>query len=93
MFGGDTPAYPSTVGNLGKSNVTGNEFWNIQAELDLEESSLRKMLDYLSVIEDMPMGMEKLSTQFGTAIKSILGDNNLSLKQLSTALADGSFKP
>ena len=92
MFGGDTPAYPSTVGNLGKSNVTGNEFWNIQAELDLEESSLRKMLDYLSVIEDMPMGMEKLSTQFGTAIKSILGDNNLSLKQLSTALADGSFQ-
>ena len=49
------------------------------------------MADYLKGVKDVPSGMEKLAVQFGTTIKTILGDNNLTMAELTERINKGTF--
>ena len=91
MFGGDKSALISTAGNISKSNLTANQFFDLRNDLNTQENSLRKMADYLKGVKDVPSGMEKLAVQFGTTIKTILGDNNLTMAELTERINKGTF--
>ena len=65
MFGGDLPANISTVGNLSDTNITGNAFVKMKGELETQENSLTKLVEYMQNVDSAPIGMEKLATQFG----------------------------
>ena len=78
MFGGDKSAQISTAGNISKSNLTANAFFDLRNDLNTQENSLRKMADYLEGVQDVPSGMEKLAVKFGATINTILGDNDFS---------------
>ena len=91
MFGGGKSALISTAGNISKSNLTANQFFDLRNDLNTQENSLRKMADYLKGVKDVPSGMEKLAVQFGTTIKTILGDNNLTMAELTERINKGTF--
>ena len=91
MFGGDKSALISTAGNISKSNLTANQFFDLRNDLNTQENSLRKMADYLKGVKDVPSGMEKLAVQFGTTIKTILGDNKLTMAELTERINKGTF--
>jgi len=91
MFGGDKSALISTAGNISKSNLTASAFFDLRNDLNTQENSLRKMADYLKGVKDVPSGMEKLAVQFGTTIKTILGDNNLTMAELTERINKGTF--
>ena len=92
MFGGDKTAQISTAGNISKSNLTANAFFDLRNDLNTQENSLRKMADYLEGVQDVPSGMEKLAVKFGATINSILGDNDLTMDQLTQRINEGTFQ-
>ena len=92
MFGGELPANITTVGNLGDTNITGNAFIKIKGDLETQENSLIKLVEYMENVESAPRGMEKLATQFGTYMKTILGENNLTPQQLKQKILAGEFQ-
>ena len=92
MFGGDKSAQISTAGNISKSNLTANAFFDLRNDLNTQENSLRKMADYLEGVQDVPSGMEKLAVQFGATINTILGDNDLTMDQLTQRINEGTFQ-
>lgn len=91
MFGGDSTAIISTAGNMSKSMLTSGDFFDLRNELETQENSLRKMADYLKGVQDVPSGMEKLAVQFSSTIKTILGDNNLTMEELTERINKGTF--
>ena len=92
MFGGELSANITTVGNLGDTNITGNAFIKMKGELETQENSLTKLVEYMQNVDSAPIGMEKLATQFGAYMKTILGDNNLSAEQLKQKIIEGEFQ-
>ena len=92
MFGGELPANITTVGNLGDTNITGNAFIKIKGDLETQENSLIKLVEYMENVESAPRGMEKLATQFGTYMKTILGENNLTPQELKQKILAGEFQ-
>ena len=92
MFGGELPANISTVGNLGDTNITGNNFIKIKGELEREENNIIKLSEYMEDIDSAPRGMEKLAVQFGAYMNTILGQNKLSPQQLKQKILDGEFQ-
>ena len=92
MFGGDKSAQISTAGNISKSNLTANAFFDLRNDLNTQENSLRKMADYLEGVQDVPSGMEKLAVKFGATINTILGDNDLTMDQLTQRINEGTFQ-
>jgi hypothetical protein len=91
MFGGDSTAIISTAGNMSKSMLTSGDFFDLRNELETQENSLRKMADYLKGVQDVPSGMEKLAIQFSSTIKTILGDNDLTMEELTERINKGTF--
>ena len=91
MFGGDSTAIISTAGNMSKSMLTSGDFFDLRNELETQENSLRKMADYLKGVQDVPSGMEKLAVQFSSTIKTILGDNDLTMEELTERINKGTF--
>ena len=92
MFGGDKSAQISTAGNISKSNLTANAFFDLRNNLNTTENSLRKLADYLKGVQDVPSGMEKLAVQFGATLNTILGDNELTMDQLAQRINEGTFQ-
>lgn len=91
MFGGESSAIISTAGNMSKSMLTSGDFFDLRNELETQENSLRKMADYLKGVQDVPSGMEKLAVQFSSTIKTILGDNDLTMEELTERINKGTF--
>ena len=92
MFGGDKSAQISTAGNISKSNLTANAFFDLRNNLNTTENSLRKLADYLKGVQDVPSGMEKLAVQLGSTLNTILGDNELTMDQLAQRINEGTFQ-
>jgi len=92
MFGGEVPAQISTVGNLGNTNITGNKFFELGTQIETYENQLGKLAKYMQNMKNAPVGMEKLATQFGAYMNTILGKNDLTPEQLKQRILEGEFQ-
>ncbi len=92
MFGGEVPAEISTVSNLGKSDLTGNVFIKEKRELTTFEEDLTKLTKFMENVDNGPVGMEKLATQFSSYLNTILGKNDLTPQELRQKVLEGDFQ-
>ena len=93
MFGGEVPAEISTVSNLGKSDLTGNVFIKEKRELTTYENQLKKLSRFMENVDNGPVGMEKLATQWSSYIKTILNSNEgLTPQELRQKALEGDFQ-
>ena len=92
MFGGEIPAEISTVSNLGKSDLTGNVFIKEKRQLTTYENQLKKLARFMENVDNGPVGMEKLATQWKSYINTILGKNDLTPQELRQKVLEGDFQ-
>ena len=92
MFGGEIPAEISTVSNLGKSDLTGNVFIKEKRQLTTYENQLKKLARFMENVDNGPVGMEKLATQWSSYINTILGKNDLTPQELRQKVLEGDFQ-
>ena len=92
MFGGEIPAEISTVSNLGKADVTGNVFIKEKRQLTTYENQLKKLSRFMENVDNGPVGMEKLATQWSSYINTILGKNDLTPQELRQKVLEGDFQ-
>ena len=93
MFGGEVPAEISTVSNLGKADLTGNVFIKEKRELTTYENQLKKLSRFMENVDNGPVGMEKLATQWSSYIKTILNSNEgLTPQELRQKALEGDFQ-
>ena len=93
MFGGEVPAEISTVSNLGKADLTGNVFIKEKRQLITYENQLKKLSRFMENVDNGPVGMEKLATQWSSYIKTILNSNEgLTPQELRQKALEGDFQ-
>jgi len=92
MFGDDTIANITTVGNLGKRDLSIGQFLKVRQSVVDDEKSLRKLATFITREEGLAQGMEKLVDQFATFTKTLLDGNDLTDRELAQAVQEGTLQ-
>ena len=92
MFGDDTIANITTVGNLGKRDLSIGQFLKVRKSVVDDEKSLRKLATFITREEGLAQGMEKLVDQFATFTKTLLDGNDLTDRELAQAVQEGTLQ-
>lgn len=89
MFGAGTRI--TTVGNLGATAMTRNDFYELAQELDPLEESLKKLAKYNARVGSAPQGIEKIGLEFGAMMKTMLS-KGLTPEELVQKVNSGQFQ-
>ena len=89
MFGAGTRI--TTVGNLGATAMTRNDFYELAQELDPLEESLKKLAKYNASVGSAPQGIEKIGLEFGAMMKTMLS-KGLTPEELVQKVNAGQFQ-
>jgi hypothetical protein len=92
MFGDDTIANITTVGNLGKRDLSIGQFLKVRKSVVDDEKSLRKLATFITREEGLAQGMEKLVDQFATFTKTLQDGNDLTDRELAQAVQEGTLQ-
>ncbi len=91
MFGGERNATISNVGNINDQDITPNKMLKLGQEITTTENQLLNLSRYMERMDNSYVGMEKLSVQFKTMMKTIMSDYDLSPQELNQAILNGQF--
>jgi|13_taG_2_1085334.scaffolds.fasta_scaffold04595_3 hypothetical protein len=91
MFGKNTYARKSTVGNLGAGAMTKKDFYTLRGELTQSENGLQLLSQYIEGAEKSPQGYDALATRFQTYLTTVATKNKLTTEQLNQAITENRF--
>lgn len=91
MFEGEKSATISNVGNINDQDITPNKMLSLSKEITTTENQLVNLSRYMERMDNSYVGMEKLSVQFKTMMKTIMSDYDLTPQELNQAILNGQF--
>ena len=91
MFDGEKSATISNVGNINDQDITPNKMLALSKDITTTENQLLNLSNYMERMDNSYVGMEKLSVQFKTMMKTIMSDYDLSPQELNQAILNGQF--